>query len=104
MARMKQGAMVVSTLMLIAMIVSACNQPYSQQPSVTNTPIDPNSQAALNAGTIADLKQFVAKALDFVVRVYIPDLLAIASFYKDWAGHGRGGERDVPGPKPRRRH
>ena len=22
--------------------------------------------------------------------VYIPDLLAIASFYKDWAGHGRG--------------
>jgi [NiFe] hydrogenase large subunit/hydrogenase large subunit len=54
------------------------------------TPVDPNSQAALNAGTIAELKQLVAKARDFVVRVYIPDLLAIASFYKDWAGHGRG--------------
>ncbi|MGB2715699.1 MAG: nickel-dependent hydrogenase large subunit [Vicinamibacterales bacterium] len=54
------------------------------------TPIDPNSQAAINAGTIAHLKQFVAKAKDFVTRVYIPDLLAIASFYKDWAGHGRG--------------
>jgi Ni,Fe-hydrogenase I large subunit len=54
------------------------------------TPLDPNSQAALNAGTIAELKQFVAKARDFVVRVYIPDLLAVASFYKDWAGHGRG--------------
>ena len=54
------------------------------------TPIDPNSQAALNTGTIAELKQFVAKARDFVTRVYIPDLLAIASFYKDWAGHGRG--------------
>ena len=54
------------------------------------TPIDPDSQAALNTGTIAELKQFVAKAKDFVARVYIPDLLAIASFYKDWAGHGRG--------------
>jgi hydrogenase large subunit len=54
------------------------------------TPIDPNSQAAINAGTIAELKQFVAKARDFVARVYIPDLLAVASFYKDWAGHGKG--------------
>ena len=54
------------------------------------TPIDPSSQAALNAGTIAELKRLVAKARDFVVRVYIPDLLAVASFYKDWAGHGKG--------------
>lgn len=55
-----------------------------------STPIDPDSQSALNAGTIAELKQLVARARDFVVRVYIPDLLAIAGFYKDWAGHGRG--------------
>src|SRR5690242_2829585 len=54
------------------------------------TPIDPNSQAALNAGTIAQLKDLTARARDFVTRVYIPDLLAIASFYKDWAGRGRG--------------
>jgi [NiFe] hydrogenase large subunit/hydrogenase large subunit len=54
------------------------------------TPVDPDSQAALNTGTIAALKQLVAKARDFVVRVYIPDLLAVASFYKDWAGHGGG--------------
>jgi len=54
------------------------------------TPVDPNSQAALNMHTIAGLKQFVANARDFVTRVYIPDLLAVASFYKDWAGHGRG--------------
>jgi hydrogenase large subunit len=54
------------------------------------TPVDPNSQAALNAGTVAQLHELVAKARDFVVRVYIPDLLAVASFYKDWAGHGRG--------------
>jgi [NiFe] hydrogenase large subunit/hydrogenase large subunit len=36
------------------------------------TPVDPDSQAAIN------------------VKVYIPDLLAVASFYKDWAGHGSG--------------
>jgi hydrogenase large subunit len=54
------------------------------------TPVDPDSQAALNMGTIAGLKNFVASARDFVTRVYIPDLMAVASFYKDWAGHGRG--------------
>lgn len=55
-----------------------------------STPIDPNSQSAINAGTIAELKQLVATARDFVVRVYIPDLLAVAAAYKDWAGHGKG--------------
>jgi len=54
------------------------------------TPIDPDRQASLNAGTIAQLKELIAKARDFVTRVYIPDLLAIASFYKDWAGYGAG--------------
>jgi LysM repeat protein len=43
MASIKRGASVASTLILIAIIISACNQPYSQQPSVTNTPINPNS-------------------------------------------------------------
>jgi Ni,Fe-hydrogenase I large subunit len=55
-----------------------------------STPVDPDSQAALNMGTIAGLKKFVASARDFVTRVYIPDLLAVASFYTDWAGHGKG--------------
>ena len=54
------------------------------------TPVDPDSQAALNMGTIAALKKFVANAKDFVTRVYLPDLLAVASFYKDWAAHGKG--------------
>ena len=35
-------------------------------------------------------KSLIAKARDFVTRVYIPDLLAVASFYKDWAGYGAG--------------
>jgi hydrogenase large subunit len=54
------------------------------------TPVDPDSQAAINMHTIAQLKSFIASAQEFVSKVYIPDVLAIASFYKDWAGHGRG--------------
>jgi [NiFe] hydrogenase large subunit/hydrogenase large subunit len=51
-------------------------------------PVDPNSQNALNAGSIALLNEVSKKSLDFVSKVYIPDLLAVASFYKDWAGYG----------------
>ncbi|HEY7368448.1 MAG TPA: nickel-dependent hydrogenase large subunit [Thermoanaerobaculia bacterium] len=54
------------------------------------TPIDPDRQASINAGTIAGMQQMVARARDFVAKVYIPDLLAVASFYKDWAGYGQG--------------
>ncbi|HET7505668.1 MAG TPA: nickel-dependent hydrogenase large subunit, partial [Kofleriaceae bacterium] len=54
------------------------------------TPVDPNSQAALNIETIAALRKLIASAREFVSKVYIPDLLAVASFYKDWAGYGGG--------------
>jgi LysM repeat protein len=63
MASIKRGAVLASTLMLIAVIASACNQPYSQQPSVTNTPIDPNSLFATPIGqtpniTMSDVANF----------------------------------------------
>lgn len=54
------------------------------------TPVDPNSQAALNIHSIAALQEMVAGAQRFVSQVYLPDLLAVASFYKDWAGYGAG--------------
>lgn len=53
-------------------------------------PIDPNSQNAINAGTLAMMLGHAQKAQEFVEKVYIPDLLAVASFYKDWAGIGAG--------------
>lgn len=53
-------------------------------------PIDPNSQNALNAGSLALMHGLAKKALDFVQKVYIPDLLAVASFYKEWAKIGGG--------------
>lgn len=54
------------------------------------TPVDPEKQASINIGTIAELKRLIAKAKDFVARVYIPDVLAVAPFYLDWAGLGAG--------------
>ncbi len=52
--------------------------------------IDPNSPSALNADRLAQLGGLFKKAKDFVEKVYIPDLLAVASFYKDWASIGGG--------------
>lgn len=43
MSRSKRGLTIASTLLLVAVLVSACEQPYSTPPAVTNTPIDPNS-------------------------------------------------------------
>ena len=53
-------------------------------------PIDPNSQNAINAGTIARLRQLLQEGLDFVTQAYIPDLLLVASFYPEWTTIGGG--------------
>jgi len=52
--------------------------------------IDPNSENAINIISIAYMKELAVKAKTFVEKVYIPDLLAVASFYKEWAGYGAG--------------
>ena len=43
MSRTNRGLIIASTLLLVAVLLSACEQPYSTPPAVTNTPIDPNS-------------------------------------------------------------
>ncbi len=53
-------------------------------------PIDPASQNALNAEKLAEIGELLKKARRFVEQVYIPDLLAVASYYKEWAGIGAG--------------
>jgi [NiFe] hydrogenase large subunit/hydrogenase large subunit len=53
-------------------------------------PVDPNSQNAINADKIAYMQQLLRQARNFVEQVYIPDLLAVASYYKDWAAIGGG--------------
>ena len=52
-------------------------------------PLDPNSAAALNADKLALQHELLVTAKEFVDQVYIPDLLAIAPFYKDWAAPRR---------------
>ena len=54
------------------------------------TPVDPNRQASINMGSVAQIKELTARAREFVTKVYLPDVLAVASFYKDWAAVGGG--------------
>jgi [NiFe] hydrogenase large subunit/hydrogenase large subunit len=54
------------------------------------TPVDPDKQASINITSISTMRKLVHQARKFVEKVYIPDLLAVASFYKDWAGYGAG--------------
>lgn len=55
-----------------------------------STPIDPSSQSAINADTIIRLKRLFSKAKEFVDKVYLPDVLAVAPFYLEWASIGEG--------------
>jgi hydrogenase large subunit len=45
---------------------------------------------ALNAERLAMVGQLFNDAKEFVEQVYIPDLLAVAGFYKDWGAIGGG--------------
>ena len=53
-------------------------------------PVDPNSENALNADSIALLLNLQKKVKAFVEKVYIPDILAVAPFYLEWAKYGEG--------------
>jgi hydrogenase large subunit len=52
--------------------------------------VDAESAMALNAERLALVGKLIDDAMQFVDQVYVPDLLAVASFYKDWAGIGGG--------------
>ncbi|GAB4259537.1 nickel-dependent hydrogenase large subunit [Deferrisoma sp.] len=53
-------------------------------------PVDPNAQNALNADKLMMIRQWLVQAMEFVEKVYIPDLLAVAPFYLEWAKYGAG--------------
>jgi hydrogenase large subunit len=50
--------------------------------------IDPNSDNALNMESLARVGDLIGKMIAFVDQVYLPDLLAMAPYYLDWAGYG----------------
>jgi hydrogenase large subunit len=56
-----------------------------------STAMDPNEpQATINPERITFLTELAGKAQAFVDQVYIPDVLAVAGFYRDWFGRGEG--------------
>jgi hydrogenase large subunit len=54
------------------------------------SPIDLNSDSAINSKRLAQVQDLIKLMQQFVEQVYVPDTLAIASFYKDWAERGEG--------------
>jgi Ni,Fe-hydrogenase I large subunit len=54
------------------------------------TALNPNDESTINADRLSLLAQLLQRGQDFVAQVYLPDVLAVASFYKDWAGLGAG--------------
>jgi len=56
-----------------------------------STAMDPDEpQATINPERITFLAELASKAQAFVDQVYIPDVLAVAGFYRDWFGRGEG--------------
>ncbi len=53
-------------------------------------PIDLNSDTALNAEKLSIISDSIQRINDFVDQVYLPDLLAIAPYYLDYASIGEG--------------
>ena len=52
--------------------------------------INPDEVNALNMDRLNYVGSLINQAIAFVEQVYIPDLMAIAGFYKDWASVGGG--------------
>ncbi|MCR4410431.1 MAG: nickel-dependent hydrogenase large subunit [Candidatus Saccharicenans sp.] len=53
-------------------------------------PIDMNSDQALNAEKLAVIADSIKRMNDFVDQVYLPDLLAVAPYYLEYAAVGEG--------------
>jgi hydrogenase large subunit len=52
--------------------------------------INADEVGAINSERLNLVSRLISQADEFVNQVYIPDLLAVASFYKDWAKWGGG--------------
>ena len=54
------------------------------------SPIDLNSDSAINSKKLSQVQDVITSMRTFTDQVYVPDTLAIASFYKDWGMRGEG--------------
>ena len=53
-------------------------------------PVDKNSAAGINPTRISQMRALIQRGQEFVTQVYLPDVKAIAGFYKTWAALGAG--------------
>jgi hydrogenase large subunit len=58
--------------------------------SIDTTGSGGTAATALNMEGLTRIKDVIARMKTFVEQVYLPDTLAIASFYKDWFARGEG--------------
>jgi hydrogenase large subunit len=56
----------------------------------TPSAIDLNSDSAINQKRLSQVQDVINRMRAFTDQVYVPDTLAIASFYKDWGAQGEG--------------
>lgn len=54
--------------------------------------INLDDTATINSWRLADVQGMIQRAQRFVEQVYLPDVLAVAGFYKDWAAIGGGSD------------
>ncbi len=54
------------------------------------TALNLDNESTINADRLSLLAQLIQRGQDFISQVYLPDVVAIASFYKDWAKLGAG--------------
>jgi len=54
------------------------------------SPISLNSDSGINSLRLSQVSNILDQMEEFVEQVYVPDIIAIASFYKDWANRGEG--------------
>lgn len=66
--------------------------PHIQNVAVggVSNPISLNSQSVLSVERLLAVKEYIDALKDFVANVYLIDVAAVAAFYPEWTGIGRG--------------
>jgi hydrogenase large subunit len=77
----------------MAIAILGGKNPHIQNLAVggVSTAINPDNEATLNMERLYYIKQLLEEVREFVHKVYLPDVLAIAALYKEWLfEYGRG--------------
>jgi len=68
-------------------VVGGAPSPISNDPSSAT---GGSASTALNIVAFGKIRDIIHRMQAFVDQVYVPDTIAVASFYKDWFGRGEG--------------